>query len=291
MNLHTHYYQTPEGFRLALHCSPASGKPVLHFLHGNGFSSRMYQPMLQQLAAQFDLVLQDAQGHGDSEHGGPFVGWQRSAELAAAAFLSVRHLYPSVRYYAAGHSFGGVLTALMQADTALFARLVLLDPVLFPPMLLRSMQLLDLAGLYQNNPHAKRARRRKASFSSYDEAWRYFYQRGMFKGWQDDALHAYLQHAMSHSDTGLQLKCQPSREAEVFASYPAALWQKLPLLRQPTHVVVGQQSYPFVHRSVQRLTRQNPVVSSQLVAGGHCFMQEQPDMAATLVRQFLLSDV
>jgi len=290
MNLQTHYYQSPEGFQLALHCSEPSGKPLLHFLHGNGFSSQIYHPMLSRLSGSFDFVLQDIQGHGESEHGGTFVGWQRSAELCAAAFQSVKQHYPNVPHYAVGHSFGGVVTALWQAQTPMFARLVLLDPVLFPPLMLKSMQLLDLLGFYQNNPLAKRARQRKAQFANYDEAWQYFYRRGLFKSWQDEALHAYLQHALKHDQNGSQLKCQPSREAEIFASYPKELWQQLPKLRQPTHLVLGQQSYPFVHRSARRLCRINTVVSQQTVVGGHCFMQEDPELAASLVRHFLLSN-
>ncbi|MGE8479537.1 MAG: alpha/beta hydrolase, partial [Pseudomonas shirazensis] len=35
-----------EGFTLRGWRSPASGKPLLHFLHGNGFCSLAYQPLL-----------------------------------------------------------------------------------------------------------------------------------------------------------------------------------------------------------------------------------------------------
>ena len=62
------------GFTLRGWHSRPSGKPVLHFLHGNGFCTRTYEPMLGLLAEQFDLWLCDLQGHGQSDHGGRFVG-------------------------------------------------------------------------------------------------------------------------------------------------------------------------------------------------------------------------
>ena len=49
------------GFTLRGWHSPASGKPVLHFLHGNGYCGRVYQPLLEHLAEDFDLWLCDVQ--------------------------------------------------------------------------------------------------------------------------------------------------------------------------------------------------------------------------------------
>ena len=73
--------------------TPPSGKPLLHFLHGNGFCGRTYEPMLEHLATHFDLWLCDAQGHGDSDCGKRFLGWDRNAELALQAWIA-RHLGP-----------------------------------------------------------------------------------------------------------------------------------------------------------------------------------------------------
>ena len=78
------------GFTLRGWHTPPSGKPLLHFLHGNGFCGRTYEPLLRLLAADFDLWLCDVQGHGDSDHGGRFHGWNRSAELAVEAFAAGR---------------------------------------------------------------------------------------------------------------------------------------------------------------------------------------------------------
>lgn len=127
-------HSTSAGFTLrGWHSSP-SGKPLLHFLHGNGFCGRTYAPLLEALAVDFDLWLCDIQGHGDSDHGGRFLGWNRNAELAIEAFEAGRGIFGEVPRVAVGHSFGGVLTSLILAHhPRLFARAVLLDPVIFTP--------------------------------------------------------------------------------------------------------------------------------------------------------------
>ena len=42
-------HPTSAGFTLSGWHTPPSGKPLLHFLHGNGFCGRTYEPMLAVL--------------------------------------------------------------------------------------------------------------------------------------------------------------------------------------------------------------------------------------------------
>jgi pimeloyl-ACP methyl ester carboxylesterase len=278
---HTHY-----GFSLRGFHSVPSGKPLLHMLHGNGFSSLMYQPLLEKLSLHFDLFLSDAQGHGDSDHGGHFVGWNQSAELALQALRHLQPRFGDVPIYALGHSFGAVLTALInsRADSP-FHKVILLDPVLFTPWMLRAMQGLDLFGLYRFNPLATKALKRRQHWPNPEQASSYLKQRSLFAHWHPDALAAYINHSMRQHEHGLTLKCRPEREAEIFSSFPRSLW---PLLRKPcpeTFVLYGKQTYPFVIKAVQRWQRLNSAVHSRHVDGDHCFMQQFPDQTA----QFILS--
>lgn len=293
MNLQSWSYACSEGFTLRGWHTPPSGKPLLHFLHGNGFCGRAYEPMLQHLAEHFDLWLCDAQGHGDSDHGGTFVGWNRSAELAVEAFEAGRGIFGDVPRYALGHSFGGVLTSLILArHPELFRRAVLLDPVLFTPNMMRIKVVLGALGLYERyNEKAKRARARRNHWADADEARNRLRGRGIFKNWDESALIAYVTNAMQpHPDGGLQLKCNPSREAEVFSTAPKGLWRQLKRVRTPCTLIHGQDSYPFVLDSARRLPRINACVQARAVEGGHCFMQERPQPTARLVQDYLLGN-
>ena len=279
-------YATELGFTLRGYRSEASGKPVLHMLHGNGFCSRMYQPMLQRLSSEFDLFLSDAQGHGDSDHGGPFVGWNKSADLAAAAWRAHQALYPDVMIFGVGHSFGGVLTALIHTTgKSPFNAIILLDPVLFTPTMLTLMTTLNGVRLYDKNPLAKAALRRRQHWPDRESAVKYLTNRGMFANWHHDALAAYIEHALKPSEHGLSLKCQPSREADIFSSYPQQLWQQLAQPCPPVQVIYGDKSYDFIAKAVAKWQKRNAAVSADCVSGGHCFMQEQPELAANIVLQ------
>ncbi len=282
-------YPASAGFTIRGEHSVPSGKPVLHFLHGNGYCGRTYWPMLRRLSADFDLVLSDAQGHGDSDHGGRFHGWNRSAELALEAFEALAPRFGEVPRFAAGHSFGGILTALMLAQAPdRFTRAVLLDPVVFPPIMIGVMALSDVVGLARRNSLATKARKRRRHWPDRAEARSYLHHRGMFKGWSDESLDAYVTYALKDSpDGGVELKCRPSREADIFGSYPRRLWSSIARIRTPVKVEYGDATFPFIARSVARWQKLDPQLVTEQVVGGHCFMQQDPEAAAERVRAFL----
>lgn len=289
MILHPWSHPGSAGFTLRGWHSEPSGKPLLHFLPGNGFCARAYEPLLGRLAADFDLWLSDVQGHGDSDDGGRFVGWNRSAALAAEAFAAGRGRFGAVARHACGHSFGGVLSALMlAAEPELFRRAVLLDPVLFPPAMIGVMALSERLGLRSRRGLARQARLRRSHWADRAAALAGLHGRGIFRGWCDAALRAYVEHALRAVADGVELKCRPAREAEVFASYPRRLWRNLARVVTPTLVLHGAASYPFVARGVARWCALDHHVSAQALPGGHCFMQEQPEDSARRVRDFLL---
>ncbi|HSC83266.1 MAG TPA: alpha/beta hydrolase [Pseudomonas sp.] len=282
-------HPTSAGFTLTGWHSAPSGKPLLHFLHGNGFCGRTYEPMLAALAEHFDLWLCDAQGHGETEHGGRFHGWNRSAELALEAFEAGRGIFGEVPRYALGHSFGGVLTSLILArHPELFRRAVLLDPVLFSRPMIGVMALSELLGLHRRNVMAKKSQNRRTHWPDRASAFSLLQGRGIFRGWDDAALQAYVDHALKDAaDGGVELKCRPSREVDIFSSFPKRLWPSLGKVRTPTLLIHGNQTYPFVGQSAARLAALNPQVKVQETQGGHCFMQEHPQQTARQVLAFL----
>lgn len=270
-----------------LHSVP-SGKPVLHFLHGNGFCGLTYQPMLQLLSADYDLFLSDTQGHGDSDYGTEFLGWNKAAEIAAQAWQAHQPLFGKVATYGLGHSFGGVLTSLIHAEQPhLFAGVVLLDPVLFPPSMLLLARTLEGVRLFKKNPLAKAALKRRQHWPDRASALSYFASRSLFKSWHPDALSAYVNHALADQNNGVSLKCSPQREADVFSSYPKGLWPALRNAKAPIKVFYGEQTFPFVIRAVTKWQQLNTAVQCSQVPGSHCFMQEQPAQSALWVKAAL----
>jgi pimeloyl-ACP methyl ester carboxylesterase len=285
-------HDTDAGFTLRGWHSPPSGKPLLHFLHGNGFCGRTYEAMLKPLSSHFDLWLSDVQGHGDSDHGGPFLGWNRSGELAMKAFEAHLPMFGKVPCYAVGHSFGGVLTCLALADhPRRFTKAVVLDPVIFSAAMAMGITLAESLGLSGQNPLARSARKRRKHWSDRETAFESLHGRGTYKGWREDALQNFVTHALKDSaDGGVELKCRPSREAEIFSSAPTGLWTALRHVETPTLLIHAVHTFPFVISSAQQWAETNPKVQVQQVSGGHCFMQERPDETAAEILSFLTAD-
>jgi pimeloyl-ACP methyl ester carboxylesterase len=285
------WQHTPrEGFTIRGWHSAPRGKPLLHFIHGNGFCGRMYEPMLAYLAHDFDLWLSDVQGHGDSDHGGRFVGWNRSAEIAVEALQAQGAAFDGMPKCAVGHSFGGVLTSLILGEHRdLFKRAVLLDPVLLTPTMLMGMSVAEMTGISTQTPLARQARGRRKHWASRDEAFELLHGRGVYKGWTDESLRAYVDHALKDSpDGGVELKCRRSRESEIFSTAPDRMWTLLGRVRTPTLVLHATRTFPFLKESIARWQMVNGLIQAQQVPGRHCFMQEYPEASAQKVRQFLL---
>jgi pimeloyl-ACP methyl ester carboxylesterase len=285
-------YTGKEGFTLrGWHTGP-SGKPLLHFIHGNGFCGRAYEPMLRHLARDFDLWLFDAQGHGDSDHGGRFVGWNRNADLAMEALRTQGGAFAEVPHYACGHSFGGVLTALCLGEhPRRFQRAVLLDPVLMMPAMLFGFTMGELTGMSRLTPLARQARQRRRHWPSRDDAFANLHGRGTYKGWTDEALRAFVDQGLKDDAAhgGVSLKCAPDREADIFSTGPDRLWSVLGRVRTPTLVLHATHTFPFVTESTRHWLLVNDAVKADAFEGGHCFMQTSPAQAAAAVRAFLLA--
>lgn len=275
-------WQTPEGFALRGWRSRPGGKPVLHFIHGTGMCGLTYWPLLQQLSGQVDLFISDLHGHGDSEGASPFVGWNRSAELALAAWQAHAGQYGQVPVIAGGHSLGAVISALMLGNSAgVFARGLLLDPVIMPPAMAALGRVAEISGLYGRNAMARRVRQRRQHWPSRQLAYQTLHQRGIFHGWSEQALDAYLDHALSHqADGSCRLKCPPQIEGDIFGSLPRRLWPSLGRVNVPVELVMGTQTYPFALQAAARWQQRNRHIRLHSVAGDHCYMQDDPQGTA-----------
>jgi pimeloyl-ACP methyl ester carboxylesterase len=279
-------YEVKKGFTLRGYYSTPTGKPVIHFVHGNGFCGLTYEHLLSYLQNDFDLFISDAQGHGESDAGDEFKGWNASAKLASNVWCHFSDKWKTVPKFALGHSFGAVLSTLMMAkDTSLFDGGILMDPVYAPPKLASSMSLLGRVGLMRYMPLPRQARIRTRSWPSFQAAWDYLHQRGTFKGWQDQCLKSYIEHALSTDKNGtLSLKCPPEIEAGIFASYPHKLWQAISSIQQPMLMMYGAKTYPFVLDSLPKIHQANPYYDFLEMPGGHCFMQEGPKKTAEEIK-------
>jgi pimeloyl-ACP methyl ester carboxylesterase len=258
--------------------------PLLHFVHGNGFCGGVYWPFLRALRRDgYGLFCHDFEAHGASDAPARFSGPRRlieripqvmdDQELGDGPLIGV------------GHSYGAALTLrVAAAQPERFRALVLLDPITMPTSVWLGVKLVSAL---RRNGIAEGARRRRDRWTSRGEVLTRLRGRGIYKGWTDEALACFVDHATRDDTDGSRVLCCPkSIEAEIFEQ-PMYAWHAYPRIRVPTLFLYGRASYPFIPWAARKAQRANPRVEVRTTAGGHCFMQEDPDGAAAIVRDFL----
>ncbi len=270
-------HKTGSGLVLRGYETPITGKPIVHFVHGNGFNGLVYLPMLRYLIPHADLVITNAQGHGGSDAGTAFLGWDNNAAMIHEILLHKRQQWGDVKVVGMGHSFGAILTTMMGAQEKLvFDRLLLLDPIYLPQTLASLNHLLFRLGLMNKIPMVSRTLKRRSQWPDRHTAQQYFEGRGVFRGWHTDALSAYVEHGLQEQTDGVHLLAPPWLEASVYARYANRIWPTVKKLRIPCHVIIGNKTFPYLKAGMERACRINSSITGEVMTGGHCFMQEHP---------------
>ncbi len=261
------------------------GEPVLHLLHGNGFSSGSLMAMADAMPVGWTLMASDLPGHGLTPVSNmEWPDWNVMADRLAQNVLS-KGVQPVV---GVGHSMGGVITLLMAAQyPELFSRIILLDPVLFPTHMLVGQRVVKASGLWGNMPLVKRARSRQHRWPSQDDMEVSLSKKSLYRYWHPTAFKNFCTTGSHVTDRGVELACSPDWEARIFSSVPRALWSSVRKLSVPTHILMADHGFDFIPAGVRRARRLNANISSQVLGGSHCFPMEQPFETAAHIRALI----
>lgn len=253
--------------------------PLALLHHANGFCKGMWAEVAERLRGRFRVVALDARGHGDSSRpeGPQAYAWHHFAEdLVAVAGALVAERGGDGVALGIGHSFGG--TSMIGAAARrpeLFARLLLVDPVVPPP---------PQAGITpENTPHLRRlvegARRRRAHWPSRAAARAYCHERSFFASWRPEAIELYLLDGMrEHADGSLELKCPGAVEAAVFGSSSTIdIFALAARVACPT-VVLWAERGDFPRPVHEALAATMPAGRLVQVAAGHLVPMEAPEL-------------
>lgn len=258
--------------------------PVVHFVHGNGFACDMYAPALSPIVEKASLFTHDMEGHGLSDCGEEFVGFEQTSQRIGAVLAKQGARFGRRKRIAVGHSFGAITTLrYVSQNPEFFDAMILLDPVLFSEeQTLAAQQQYD-AG-QASSPLAEQALQRGSHWDSYDDAFEYFNGRKSLAGWHPAGLVAYLNGVLRENPDGsCSLRCPPWMEAEIFAQRPNNHWTSIKALATPALAIYGQQSLPFIAPNLKQAAKMNSCISVVGTAGGHCFTQEYPESLSDIV--------
>lgn len=198
---------------------PGDDAPHILFLHATGMCAAVYAGLLAPLATRFRVTAYDARGHGGTRLPADVdavpTDWKpyRDDLRAVVAALGGGPMLLT------GHSFGATVMFEAAVETpGLASAVMLLEPAFIPFVDAPAFRALRDAGEQPPNIMAERAAKRSGNFPSRAAARAAWAGRGVFSGWPDAALDAYVAHAMvdGGGDEGARLACSPAWEATSF---------------------------------------------------------------------------
>jgi pimeloyl-ACP methyl ester carboxylesterase len=114
-----------------------TGKDVVLFVHGSGFTGAMWMPFARSLEPRMRAVMVDLLGHGRSEPVGPDAIVDAETDVAMLEEVARREgAWAGGRVHVVGHAYGAYLAARVGlAQPSLLRSLTLIEPDLFAPLL------------------------------------------------------------------------------------------------------------------------------------------------------------
>ncbi|MAS24975.1 MAG: hypothetical protein CMI08_07800 [Oceanospirillaceae bacterium] len=282
----TEWYDGPAADIRGWYYPGDEARPVLHFLHGNGFCARTLWPLARRLSDGGSVLLTDLPGHGGSaQPAHRMPDWVAMAERVGDALETRRGNQPVIGI---GHSMGGVITLLLAARRPhLFQRIILLDPVLFSPEVVFYQRLARKSGLWKRSRLVKSVSNRRRQWGGTGEMWKALKDKSLYRNWSDEAFENFVRGGTNKGPDGISLACSPLWEASIFGSYPRGLWQAVHQISVRTDILVASDSYGFIARSARKASAANANIHWQNFEGGHCFPMEQADKTADVLAQML----
>ncbi len=252
--------------------------PRLHFAHATGMNAGLYARLLAPLGGRYRIAASDARGHGATTlpagvASGDAVEWEAFAEDLLQLIDSID---PVSRWLLAGHSMGGsvsLLLAAMRPDRV--AGLVLVDPPFIPFAIAAEAR---AAGTRLPNPMADQAERRRGDFPDVATARAAYHGRGVFRGWDDIDLDAYLANGLLPKGDGMTLACAPLFEAATFRGVSHAIEPALAALQCPFALVAGEIGSTVPPAEFAQIAAHPRCLSAERLAGTTHFVPlERPE--------------
>ncbi len=257
-----------------------AGQPAILFAHATGFHGRIWDQVIERLSEYHCFAL-DLRGHGRSTKPPPPYDWVLFGSDVAAVGQSLG-LSGAL---GVGHSIGGhAVTWAAAHEPGLFARLLLIDPVILPREF--------YVGVVELNHYTAR---RRNQWNSPDEMYDRFKDRPPFDRWKPEVLQDYVDYGLlpNPNGSGYILACPPEFEAASYNYAPAAnIYPEIATVEIPVTILrAGGQSDSTVFNlsaspTAPDLAAQFPnAVDVPLPQYSHFIPMEAPELIADTIRK------
>ena len=263
-------------------------QPALVMLHAGGLCAGVFEPLVHRLGPHCRPVAIDLRGHGASSAPAKLSDFGY-ATLTGDVFAVLDELGIQSAF-GIGHSLGGgVLLRAAIERPGFFPRLVVCEAAatsVDPEMLERRVQRLSAA-----------SSRRRTVWRTPDDLIERYRAKVPFDRFTLESLQALARWGLTiREDNQYELACPPAVEAGYYATCLSAIGagtiehrlREIPGAGTHCTIVRGLKSpFPEASHQMQVDALKGEVF---LFDGGHFFPQEDPDLAAQLLKKVLLND-
>lgn len=265
-----------------------TNKPVLHFVHANGFPAKVYTPLFECWKEYFTLETIELFGTNSNypidEH------WYSLTLQVRDSIEQACQKHGVSKLVAVGHSVGAMTTLqAISQDPSYVSQAILLDPALLMGGRSLLCYLAKLADKFLNTHYfidklvpASQSKYRRDEFASRQSAYQSLKSKSLFSRFDKRCFELYIQHGIVKKGDKLILAIAKKQELAIFRSIPSLYWLYKPVIYRPTTIIAGNNSY-FTHLDSYKKAQQQwqlPVIYTQ---GSHMFVLEHPLDVAKLV--------
>jgi len=263
--------------------------PLLHFLHANGYPPECYRPLLAKLSQHYQVFSMRQRPLWSDSKPEEIADWYPLTD----DFLHFLDEHQSGASIAIGHSVGGIVAlraALHHPER--FRALVLIDPVLFPPYIVRSWQFICALGLgYQLHPLVMAARNRRRQFDDLDRLFKGYRNKPVFRYMDDPALRAYIEGIACPEEQGYKLCYSVDWEMRIYATsvwHDMDIWHGLSGLNIPLLLIRGAETDTLWASTARSVLQKAPAARVVTVPQAtHLVPLERPDEVYQAIQEFL----
>ncbi|MEO1040818.1 MAG: alpha/beta fold hydrolase [Pseudomonadota bacterium] len=255
---------------------------TLVFTHATGLNASAYKPLLEALDFDGRILAPSLRGHGGTDLPADPRSIRSYWTFAKDLLADFDTFGDLGTLTLAGHSAGS-MTSLLVARKRRPKSLILIEPIALPRIFSLAARTPLKRFTVDRAPIAVNAAKRRAHFSSREEAHSNYLTKSFFKTWDERALEGYLDEGLTDDPAGgVRLSCEPAWESAVFGAQAAGFWPHIHHLRRkglPIHTAVASRNSTFPSFARPGFMATGAKLSE--IEGGHMWPVEQISQAAS----------
>ena len=262
----------------------------LVFVHANGFPPNSYKILFEKLLENFSINNFLLRPLWDNKQDYKLL---KDWSLFYNDFNSFMEDNNHNNTIGIGHSIGGNILLRTAIDSPkYFSKIILLDPILFTPIINNSWKIVSLLKLQNRiHPLSKGALNRKMSYNTFDDIFKSYRRKSIFKNIDDLNLKIYIKSITKETHNGLEIIYSNLWENKIYNTgllKDNYIWKHIKNLKIPCLIIRADNSNAFLDSSKNKISKLNQNILFKTIQNStHLFPLEYPDKSFNLINDFL----